>query len=118
MYAGCDWKPYCCIQGCAFLRHSCRVRLPAQPCLHKEQSTPRKLYRYPSLGHPIFAQHRRHIPAPYADAIPIFIMEPVSLRVSAMAPATIFDSALNCFKHVKVAKPFGLGYQTYEKRLL
>ena len=45
-------------------------------------------------------------------------MEPVSLSVSAMAPATIFDSALNCFKHVKVAKSFVLGYQTYEKRLL
>jgi hypothetical protein len=44
-------------------------------------------------------------------------MEPVSLSVSVVALATIFDSALNCFKHVKVAKSFGSDYQTYILRL-
>jgi hypothetical protein len=44
-------------------------------------------------------------------------MEPVSLSVSVVALATIFDSALNCFKHVKVAKSFGSDYQTYVLRL-
>jgi hypothetical protein len=44
-------------------------------------------------------------------------MEPVSLSVSVVALATIFDSALNCFKHVKVAKSFGIDYQTYVLRL-
>jgi hypothetical protein len=44
-------------------------------------------------------------------------MEPVSLSVSVVALATIFDSALNCFKHVKVAKSFGVDYQTYVLRL-
>jgi hypothetical protein len=44
-------------------------------------------------------------------------MEPVSLSVSVVALATIFDSALNCFKHVKVAKSFGSDYQTHFLRL-
>lgn len=44
-------------------------------------------------------------------------MEPVSLSVSVIALATIFDSALNCFKHVRVAKSFGVDYQTYVLRL-
>jgi hypothetical protein len=41
----------------------------------------------------------------------------VSLGVSVAALGTIFDSALNCFKHVKVAKSFGSDYQTFVIRL-
>ncbi|KAM0690179.1 hypothetical protein Q7P36_008946 [Cladosporium allicinum] len=37
--------------------------------------------------------------------------------VSVIALATIFDSALDCFKHVKVAKSFGSDYQTCVLRL-
>jgi hypothetical protein len=44
-------------------------------------------------------------------------MEPVSLSVSVVALLSLFDSALNCFKHVKVAKSFGSDYQTYVLRL-
>jgi hypothetical protein len=44
-------------------------------------------------------------------------MEPVSLGVSVVALVSLFDSALNCFKHVKVAKSFGSDYQTYVLRL-
>lgn len=44
-------------------------------------------------------------------------MKPVSLSVSVIALATIFDSALDCFKHVKVAKSFGSDYQTCVLRL-
>jgi hypothetical protein len=44
-------------------------------------------------------------------------MEPVSLSVSVVALATVFDSALNCFKHVKVAKSFGSDYQIRVLRL-
>jgi hypothetical protein len=44
-------------------------------------------------------------------------MEPVSLSVSVVALVSLFDSALNCFKHVKVAKSFGSDYQTYVLRL-
>jgi hypothetical protein len=45
-------------------------------------------------------------------------MEPVSLSVLVIALATIFDTALNCARYVKVAESFGLDYQPYEKRLL
>ena len=44
-------------------------------------------------------------------------MEPVSLSVSVVALLSLFDSALNCFKHVKVAKSFGSDYQTYVLRI-
>jgi hypothetical protein len=44
-------------------------------------------------------------------------MEPVSLSVSVIALVGLFDNALNCFKHVKVAKSFGTDYQTYVLRL-
>jgi hypothetical protein len=44
-------------------------------------------------------------------------MEPVSLSVSVVALVTIFDSALNCFRHVKVAKSFGSDYKTYFLRV-
>ncbi|KAI7259286.1 hypothetical protein KC343_g2332 [Hortaea werneckii] len=44
-------------------------------------------------------------------------MEPVSLGVSVVALVGLFDNALNCFKHVKVAKSFGSDYQTYVLRL-
>jgi hypothetical protein len=44
-------------------------------------------------------------------------MEPVSLSVSVVALVSLFDSALNCFKHVKVAKSFGSDYQTHVLRL-
>jgi hypothetical protein len=44
-------------------------------------------------------------------------MEPVSLGVSVIALVGLFDNALNCFKHVKVAKSFGTDYQTYVLRL-
>lgn len=43
-------------------------------------------------------------------------MEPVSLGVSIMALVGLFDNALYCFKHVKVAKSFGSDYQTYVLR--
>lgn len=44
-------------------------------------------------------------------------MEPVSLGVSLIALAGLFDNALNSFKHIKVAKSFGSDYQTYVLRL-
>ena len=44
-------------------------------------------------------------------------MEPVSLGVSVIALVGLFDNALDCFKHVKVAKSFGTDYQTYVLRL-
>lgn len=44
-------------------------------------------------------------------------MEPVSLSVSVVALATVLDSALNCFKHVKVAKSVGSDYQIRVLRL-
>jgi hypothetical protein len=47
----------------------------------------------------------------------ISAMEPVSLSVSVVAVLSLFDSALNCFKHVKVAKSFGSDYHTYVLRL-
>ena len=37
------------------------------------------------------------------QTLTIFTMDPLSLSVSVVARATIFDSALNCSKHVKVA---------------
>lgn len=39
-------------------------------------------------------------------------MEPVSLGVSVVALASLFDTALNCFKHVKIGKSFGTDLQT------
>lgn len=44
-------------------------------------------------------------------------MEPASLGVSVIALVGLFDNALNCFKHVQVAKSFGSDYQTYVLRL-
>jgi hypothetical protein len=44
-------------------------------------------------------------------------MEPVSLSVSVVALVSLFETALNCFKHVKVAKSFGSDNQTYVLRL-
>lgn len=44
-------------------------------------------------------------------------MEPVSLGVSVIALVGLFDDALSCFKHVKVAKSFGSDYQTCILRL-
>jgi hypothetical protein len=44
-------------------------------------------------------------------------MEPVSLSVSVVALVSLFDTALDCFKRVKVAKSFGSDYQTYVLRL-
>jgi hypothetical protein len=44
-------------------------------------------------------------------------MEPVSLSVSVVALVSLFDTALDCFKRVKVAKAFGTDYQTYVLRL-
>ena len=44
-------------------------------------------------------------------------MEPVSLSVSVVALVSLFDTALDCFKRVKVAKSFGTDYQTYLLRL-
>lgn len=44
-------------------------------------------------------------------------MEAVSLGVSVVALASLFETALDCFKHVKVAKSFGSDYQTYVLRL-
>jgi hypothetical protein len=44
-------------------------------------------------------------------------MEPVSLSVSVVTLASVFDTALDCFKYVQVAKSFGSDYQTYILRL-
>jgi hypothetical protein len=44
-------------------------------------------------------------------------MEPISLGVSLIALVSVFETALDCFKHVKVAKSFGSDYQTYVLRL-
>jgi len=44
-------------------------------------------------------------------------MEPVSLSVSVVALVSLFDTALDCFKRVKVAKSFGSDYQIYVLRL-
>jgi hypothetical protein len=44
-------------------------------------------------------------------------MEAVSLGVSVVALASLFETALDCFKYVKVAKSFGSDYQTYVLRL-
>lgn len=44
-------------------------------------------------------------------------MEPVSLSVSVVALVSLFNTALDCFKRVKVAKSFGSDYQTYVLRL-
>lgn len=44
-------------------------------------------------------------------------MEPVSLSVSVVALVSLFDTALDCFKRVKVAKSFGSDYQICVLRL-
>jgi hypothetical protein len=44
-------------------------------------------------------------------------MEAVSLGVSVVALTSLFETALDCFKYVKVAKSFGSDYQTYVLRL-
>lgn len=46
-----------------------------------------------------------------------FTIGPVSLTASVFALSTIFDIVLDCFKHVKVAKSFGIDYQTHFLRL-
>nr|POF20772.1 heterokaryon incompatibility protein s [Quercus suber] len=44
-------------------------------------------------------------------------MEAVSFAVSIVALASLFETALDCFKHVKVAKSFGSDYETNVLRL-
>jgi hypothetical protein len=44
-------------------------------------------------------------------------MEPASLSVSVVTLASVFDTALDCFKYVQVAESFGSDYQTYILRL-
>jgi len=88
-------------------------------CLLQVASLPQAETLHRVVTHSASPSHPslQHCKSPSTKAAPISAMEPVSLGVSVIALVGLFDNALDCLKHVKVAKSFGTDYQIYTLRL-